>query len=208
MAPDGSAIGYVGSVTDISTLYRQVQCLNANLERRVQAQTAQLQLAFNFEATLKRIADKVRDSLDEHQILQTAVQELAVTLGAKGCNAALYDLKQGISTIYYEYTTLAFPYQGRIAKMKASPELYSQLLMGQSFQFCSLSPNPDRGEVVMLASPIMDDQGVLGDLWLIDRQYHGSQISDSRYSRLSQTRHLISGYYDPPAPSTRVALYR
>ncbi|HEY9656783.1 MAG TPA: GAF domain-containing protein, partial [Crinalium sp.] len=53
-----------------SELYQEVQRLNAELEQQVQTRTAQLQLAFNFEATLKRIADRVRDSLDEDQILQ------------------------------------------------------------------------------------------------------------------------------------------
>jgi len=52
-----------------------LQQLNADLERQVQERTSQLQQALDFEAMLKRITDKVRDSLDERQILQTAVQE-------------------------------------------------------------------------------------------------------------------------------------
>ncbi|MDX2099256.1 MAG: PAS domain-containing protein, partial [Leptolyngbyaceae cyanobacterium bins.59] len=48
------------------------------LERQIQERTAQLQQILSFEATLKRITDKVRDSLDENQIIQTAVRELAV----------------------------------------------------------------------------------------------------------------------------------
>jgi len=47
--------------------------LNANLERQVQERTSQQQ-ALDFEAMLKRITDKVRDNLDESQILQTAVE--------------------------------------------------------------------------------------------------------------------------------------
>lgn len=60
--------------------------VNASLERQIQERTAQLQQAFNFEAMPKRITDTVRDSLDEHQILQTVVQKLAVSLNIDCCN--------------------------------------------------------------------------------------------------------------------------
>lgn len=152
-------------------LYRQLYRLNADLERKVQARTAQLQLAFDFEATLKRITDKVRDSLDEDQILQTAVQELSRVLGVRSCNASLYDTEQRISTICYEYTTATYSLKGHVVHMDAYPELYNQLLSGQAFEFCSIVPNPLRGRVAMLACPIQDDQGVLGDLWLVTQMY-------------------------------------
>jgi signal transduction histidine kinase len=97
----------------------------------------------------------------------TAVRELTEALGVKGSNTALYDLEQGTSTIYYEYNHSLPSYQGRVAQMEAFPEVYHQLLEGQFFQFCSKEPNPVRGHVAMLACPILDDRGVLGDLWLI-----------------------------------------
>lgn len=150
-----------------SEFYHQVQELNANLEQKVQERTAQLQLAYNFEATLKRITDKVRDSLDEHQILQTAVQELAIAIGIPCCNASLYDLEQATSTVCYEYTDSVAAYRGRVIQMDNAPTVYQQLLQGQAFQFCSLVPNPQRRQGVMLACPMLDDQGVLGDLWLV-----------------------------------------
>ena len=150
-----------------SELYQEVQRLNAELEQQVQTRTAQLQLAFNFEATLKRIADRVRDSLDEDQILQTAVRELASAIKVRSCNAALYDLTQRTSTVRYEYTTSVAPIQGRVVKMDNFKEGYGQLLQGQYFQFCSLLPNLERGKAAMFACPILDDQDVLGDLWLV-----------------------------------------
>jgi len=153
-------------------LYQQVQGLNAQLEQQVQSRTTQLQVAYQFEATLKRITDKVRDSLDEDQILQTAVQELALAMGVQCCNAALYVLEEGTSTVYYEYTHSKATRQGRTSQMADFPELYNQLLDGLSFQFCSLIPHPLRGRAALLASPILDDQGVLGDLWLThDSEY-------------------------------------
>ncbi|MDX2216227.1 MAG: GAF domain-containing sensor histidine kinase [Oculatellaceae cyanobacterium bins.114] len=163
-----------------SELYQQVQHLNADLEQQVQQRTVEVQKALNFESMLKRITDKVRDSLDESQILQTAVQELTLVLGLGGCNAALYDLSQGTSTICYEYTDSVPAYQGRVAQMDHFPEIYSQLQQGYYLQFCSLVPNPVRGYVAMLACPIFVDsnlsqgieQVVLGDLWLIHDRDH------------------------------------
>jgi len=163
-----------------SELYRQVQRLNADLERQVQTHAAQLQLAFEFEATLKRITDRVRDSLDEDQILQTAVQELAIALGVSSCNAALYNQEQHTSTVHYEYTTSLMPFQGRVVQMDNFWEGYSQLLEGQYFQFCSLLPNPVRGRVAMLACPLVDDQGVMGDLWLVNQSYQAFSEQDIR----------------------------
>jgi PAS domain S-box-containing protein len=160
--------------------YQQLQRHNSDLERKYRAHSAQLQLAFEFEETLKRITDKVRDSLDEDQILQTAVQELTLAIGISGCNAALYDLERRTSTIRYEYTTSVSPSQGRVCQMDAFPELYDQLLAGQSFQFCSLMPHPLRGRVAMLACPIQDDQGVLGDLWLINHKFYAFSQQDIR----------------------------
>jgi signal transduction histidine kinase len=146
-----------------------VEQLNAQLEQEVQQHTAQLERAIAWEAMLKRITDRVRDSLDQDQILQQAVKELALALNASSCNAALYDLAQFTSTIYYEYARNIPASQGRVARMNDYPELYNQLLEAEYFQFCSITPSPVRGRVAMLACPIFDNEGVLGDLWLVNR---------------------------------------
>lgn len=148
------------------------QQLNAQLERRVKARTAELELAYEFEATLKRITDRVRQSLDEDQIIQTAVQELAQAIGAHGCNASLYDLSQRVAHVRYEHTILQGSYLNRTLKMQHASELYAQLLQGQTFQFCSLRPNTDRGRVALLTCPILDNEAVLGDLWLVSKPGH------------------------------------
>jgi len=170
----------VGIAIAQSELYQQVQRLNTTLERQVQARTAELQLASEFEATLKRITDRVRDNLDEDQILQTGVQELATALGVTGCNAAIYDLERRTSKVSYEYTDSMVPLQGRVVHMDNFAEGYRQLLAGQYFQFCSLVPNPLRGYVSMLACPIFDDNGVLGDLWLVSQKYRAFNNQDIR----------------------------
>jgi PAS domain S-box-containing protein len=156
-----------------SQLYQQVQQLNADLEVQVQERTASLRQAFAFEATLKRITDRVRDSLDEAHILQTAVQELVLAIGVNTCNAALYDLEQHTSKIHYEYAVTAQqPFQSFTVFMSSFPEGYQQLLTRQYFQFCHLAEPPQTPQA-KLACPMFDDQGVLGDLWLLnDADYY------------------------------------
>lgn len=162
----------VHDASDRKQMEEHLQQLNNRLERQVEERTAQLRQALNFEATLKRITDKVRDSLDEEQILRTAVHELGEGLGVRNCNAAVYDLEKRLSTICYEYNTTMFSMEGRISSMEEHPELYEPLLRGQNLQFCNLFVNPIRGRVTMLACPIFDDQGVIGDLWLVtDKEY-------------------------------------
>jgi PAS domain S-box-containing protein len=175
---DGAPL-LVNTLQDITDL-RQVQLTNQRLKEELEQRTNTLGTLLDFESTLKRITDRVRDSLDEKQILQTAVRELTESLGVKGSNTALYDLEQGTSTIYYEYTTSLSSDRGRVSQMEAFPEVYHQLLEGQYFQFCSIFPNPVRGHVSMLACPILDDRGVLGDLWLINDKDYGFNDPDIR----------------------------
>ncbi|MGA7936379.1 MAG: PAS domain S-box protein [Kovacikia sp.] len=153
-----------------SELYRQVQQLNTKLEVQVQERTAQLQQALQFEAMLKRITDSVRDSLDEEKILQTAVQELALGLEVVACDAALYNLEQRTSMICYEYIRSNLPpAKGSIVRMVEAYEIHEQLLQGWYFQFCNISHEPVRllqWDYAILACPMVNDQGVMGDLWL------------------------------------------
>ncbi|XHX76873.1 MAG: PAS domain S-box protein [Stenomitos frigidus ULC029] len=153
-----------------SELYCQVQQLNTALEAQVHDRTAQLQQALRFEATLKRITDSVRDSLDENRILQTAVQELASGLAIMGCDAALYDLEHRTSTICYEHILSDLPSaNGLTVKMESLAEVYDLLLREQCFQFCCSQPCEPRlisQAHSILACPMVDDQGVVGDLWL------------------------------------------
>ncbi|OLP16323.1 hypothetical protein BST81_22140 [Leptolyngbya sp. 'hensonii'] len=158
-----------------SELYQQVQHLNANLEAQVQERTAQLQQSLEFEALLKRITDKVRDSLDEAQILQTAVQELARGLAVECCDTGIYNADQTTSTIAYEFTQTLAPIQGQTLILAESihSEVYQHLFRGEFCQFCDVGLNllrQDKLLLTVLACPIIDDQGVLGDLWLFKRQ--------------------------------------
>lgn len=161
-------------ITEYKRVERLLETLNSELERQVQERTAQLRQALDFEAGLKRITDKVRDSLDESQILQTAVHELALVLGLLGCDTALYDIELATSTVQYQFTRAeaggASPSAiGQVIPMATLPETYHQLLSGEYFQFCKINQN-STCHLSILACPIVDDQDVLGDLWLFKPQ--------------------------------------
>jgi signal transduction histidine kinase len=154
-----------------SRLYQRVQQLNVRLEQKVQQRTAQLRQALTFEALLKSITDKVRDSLDEDHILQAAVDELGQGLQVICCKAALYNLTLAEHTITHEYSTtqrFALGQQTAFADCPTS-EIFDQLIQHICLQFCftvSTYAQPDGEIYTILACPIRDDQGVLGDLWL------------------------------------------
>lgn len=172
----GSLRWLLRDITERKQIERLLKHLNSELERQVQERTAQLQQALDFEAGLKRITDKVRDSLDESQILQAAVQELALVLGLICCDTALYDIGLATSTVRYEFTNVEVEgfvcspsSLGQVISMATLPEIYCQLLQGEYFQFCEIDLNSSR-HLTILACPIADDRGVLGDLWLFKPQ--------------------------------------
>jgi PAS domain S-box-containing protein len=169
-----------------SELYQQVQQLNADLERQVQQRTDELQQLLNFEALLKRITDKVRDSLDESQILQAAVRELGEGLGINCCDAGLYSADQTTTTIVHEYIRSVSPAQGMVFAIHESNyawNVYQQLFQEQYCQFCFVLPGHHRaqdGMKAVLACPIFDDQGILGDLWLFKPQQQSFSLLEIR----------------------------
>ncbi|MBW4489331.1 MAG: GAF domain-containing protein [Trichocoleus desertorum ATA4-8-CV12] len=154
-----------------SELYQQVQHLNADLECQVQERTTQLQRSLEYEAMLKRITDKVRDSLDESQILETATAELVNVLGVSCCGTSLYEAEQPCAKIRHEYMTPNTVGCSLVPKAVEFPEIYQQIQQEQYSQFCELNPESGRDRLAMLACPIFDDQGVIGDLWLFKQKY-------------------------------------
>ncbi|HEY9618399.1 MAG TPA: response regulator [Microcoleaceae cyanobacterium] len=167
----------------------EVRKLNADLERRVQARTLELQQALNFEVALKQISDQVRDSLDQHQILQAAVETLAWALELRCCDTALYSADHSTSTIRYQWTQPGdHTTQGQMFYMAEYPELYEQLQARLCFAFCQVPPSSMRNHLAILACPIFDDRvnqtGILGDLWLFRET--GSSFSDQEVHLVQQ----------------------
>ena len=144
--------------------------LNLQRMRRTLAkQNQELQQRLDFEALVRRITDKLRDSLDESQILQTATQELAEVLALSSCQIELYDSQELEATIAYEHTTTLPKCQGASRKIKDFPELYQQLLQKIPLQLVEKIPefNPLGIQVTRLACPIFDDRGIIGNLWAL-----------------------------------------
>lgn len=130
-------------------------------------QNQELKQKLDFEALLRRITDKLRDSLNESQILQTATQELAEVLELGSCQIELYDLKQETATIAYEKTTTLPESQGTTRNIQDFPQIYSQLLEKTPVQLVENNPqfSPQDIQVTRLACPIFDDSGIIGNVW-------------------------------------------
>lgn len=176
----------LGIAIQQAALYQQLSKLNSQLESQVRERTERLQQALNFEAMLKRITDKVRDSMDESNILQTAVQELALGLEIRYCGTALYNLKKATATIGYECVNSSPQGRDRVVEMEKFPGIYPQLFKGECVQFCEIPSDamqPMGSLVSALACPIFDDRGTLGDLWLLN---HGEYIFNELEVRLVQ----------------------
>ncbi len=159
----------VGIAVQQAELYEQVQSLNAYLERKVQKRTAKLQRSFQFEALIRSITEKVRDSIDETQILHTVTQEIGQVFHIERCKIELYNQERTIGTIAYEYSATSLICQGQTRHVADFPELYQQLLQKQTLQFAERIPelSPRKTLVTRLVCPIFDDRGILGNLWLL-----------------------------------------
>ncbi len=153
-----------------SEAYRQLQQAQVTLTHVANRSTQQLRQALANESMLKRVTDKVRDSLDETQILKTIVEELATLLQLEYCETGIYDLASQTCTIAHDYTTGMPSAQGTVIDLNAEyPDVYGQLLQCQPVQFCLADQTAAQlgsGHTI-LACPIFDNRGVLGDLWLL-----------------------------------------
>ena len=160
---------YVGIAARQAELYHQVQSFNTYLERKIQKQTEKLQRSLDVEALLRRISEKVRDSLDEKQILQTVTQEIGQLLKIEHCKIELYNKCKTAVTVAYNYTTSQATYPEQTKKIDDFPELYQQLLQKQTLQFVELNSKlySRQNQVTRLVCPIFDDQGILGNIWLL-----------------------------------------
>lgn len=162
--------GQIAIAIQQAELYQEIHSFNLNLEQEVSIRTAELRQALSFQAMLKRISDKVRDSLDSQQILQSVVVELAIALEATACDATLHSPDRRTATIFYQYVQPGVEVtQGQQMQMQDAPELYEQLNQGYSFAFCQLQSGSIRQNVAILVCPIVDGQSasdVMGELWV------------------------------------------
>jgi signal transduction histidine kinase len=176
--------GLLGMAIERARLLKQVRQLQANVDYQAQEHTIRLQQTLEFEAKLKRITDHVRDSLDENQILQTAVQELASVAEIQFCQAVLCNLEKPTqSNCDREYAAVSLLEVPPAELFHGFPALSEQLQQGQFCQFCPTEPFLNPGQSAIFACPIFDDQGYLGSLRLYARRNH---IFDAQEERLVQ----------------------
>ncbi|MBD2529652.1 GAF domain-containing protein [Nostoc flagelliforme FACHB-838] len=72
-------------------MYRQVQAMNANLELRVQEQTAELEKSLLFTKVLKQVTEHIRRTLDLQTTLQSIVREVRPLLNSD--RVLIFELK-------------------------------------------------------------------------------------------------------------------
>ena len=168
----GFKLGGVDYITKPSeqeeVLVRIQTHLNLQRMRSILAdQNQQLKQRLDFEALIRRITDKLRDSLNESQILQTATQELAEVLQLSSCQIELYDSQKRTATIAYEHIITLPQCQGKTRNIKDFSQLYKQLLEKTPVQLVEKNPqfNPQEIQVTRLACPIYDNSGIIGNLW-------------------------------------------
>lgn len=76
-------------------LYQNVQSINVALEKKVEQRTDELKRALRYEELLRRITQKIRETLDEHHIIQAVVDDASAQLNALFGNAIFYEQPEG-----------------------------------------------------------------------------------------------------------------
>jgi signal transduction histidine kinase/DNA-binding response OmpR family regulator len=138
---------------------------------QLQQRTAELELMLQHEALVKHIRKKIRDSLDESQILQTATQELAKLLQVDNCHLELYDTKKSTATIVYEYSNGLLKFKDSTKQIEDDKQLYRQLLQKHNVQLVNkINSRDNAAYFTSLACPIFenisDRESILGNIWL------------------------------------------
>jgi signal transduction histidine kinase/DNA-binding response OmpR family regulator len=145
--------------------------LRLEIASQLQQRTSELELMLQHEALVKNIRKKIRDSLDESQILQTATQELAKLLQVDNCHLELYDAKKLTATIIYEYSNGLLEFKDSTKQIADDEELYRQLLQKNNVQLVrKINSHDNSAYFTGLACPIFENpsgkESILGNIWL------------------------------------------
>ncbi|MEL7034059.1 MAG: response regulator [Cyanobacteria bacterium J06592_8] len=144
-------------------LANQSQTLEQEKQLRLQAER-KLEQALKFKSVLEGITEKIRDRLDEDEILQTVTIELAKVLEIDRCQIELYNFNHTEATITYEYSRELPRREGVTRQVQDFPELYEQLLQKIPVQLTEAIPlsNSQTSPQTCLAYPIFEPQDIVG----------------------------------------------
>lgn len=139
-----------------------------DLEAQIYQQTEALQRSLSYESSFRRVTEEIWRSLNEDYIMQFVVEELGVTLELDCCQAATYSPDYVSSSITHEYVANSAMSLGCVLKTYTDPSILPKLLHGETIQFCTYvnDMTPVGTPFSVLACPIVDEQTVLGDVWL------------------------------------------
>ncbi|TFI55467.1 GAF domain-containing protein [Mastigocladus laminosus UU774] len=153
----------------LKQLATQISIAIQNSELRQQVQHLQTKKKLQeSEQLVQNITEKIRDSIEVDDILETAIAELAKLLEIEHCHIEFYDPSYTFATIAHKYSTIPPVYQGMKRQVADFPKLYQPLLQKQSLQFSEVLRdwNPNLVIVTQLACPIFDAETVMGNIWL------------------------------------------
>lgn len=152
-------------------LLERNQELQKEIKSRQQIEI-KLQQALNAEASIRLITERIRDSLDEKQVLQTITQELVDILKLHGCQIEFYQSDREHSIIVNEQGKTFSSADSFIKQVADSSQIYRQLIAKISLQFATHIPQLDflDRQLTCLVCPIFDNQepiSFMGNLWLL-----------------------------------------
>ena len=147
-------------------LARDLVAANTDLEHKVNKRTHELQNALKFESLLQRIADRVRETLDEAYILETVVYELTHGLNLDSASVGLLKPEQDVYTIRYECTLTSISFMGQTISASDFPDTLHWFERGDGrYRLCSHLLG---ARVTTLCCPLEDEDGqILGMLNLV-----------------------------------------
>ncbi|WP_414577034.1 GAF domain-containing protein [Anabaena sp. CCY 9402-a] len=159
----------LGIATQQGELQQQIKHLKNELALHKQAHQNQFQQTKSFQSLVLSITAQIRDHQDETQVFAHLTQELAKLLQLESCYIELYNSDCSVASVVCEYALTQATYQGISRKPEDLSEIYQPLLQKQHFHSVEIVPgwHPKLLVITQLACPIFDQQGTLGNLWLI-----------------------------------------
>lgn len=153
-------------------LLQRNQELQQEIDFRQHIET-KLEQTLDSEASIRRITEKIRDMLDENQVLQTITQELTAVLSLKGCQIEFGSSDRQVA-IVNEKGEIKDYSAGITEQIAEYPQICWQLAQKISLQLVTeisiQLKHKVKERLTCLICPIFDNQdpiNIIGNLWLL-----------------------------------------